>query len=457
MKASPSRTYFSAGQNPPGFSCRTFNHTSPLSLPLYFTAAEEYFCRKQAEYFAATNMSQPSARTRLRAPRQDCIPGLLICIWPQIMQAAWQDLKALERWSFMHPAPLYQHPALYQSTHRDKICGIRAAVGFEVQGKNSLLCLIYFGLPCSEPISPQALLLLVASGWSSCIRRFSPHCLKQEQSHTGLLLWKAAWVMFRRRETGKLAHIVSWHTKVRDREFWPLRRKVRVDSQCQQSHRDQDSELSLIKLRPLKLCIRSKEKLRGTEDPEAEMVTSLPEVTSLPYSHKFIFMRWWILQLFQRKRSYREHMGFWSPLHEFSPWAMSRQEQAMQKDVGDGWWVAIPERTPHLEWDHRLVPGICSQVVIASALASSLSVGPTNPALTSQSNSTHIRGAHRNLSKVQLWSRSIWPCNETGKSLVQGHTEFQIQREARTFKGTWVRAFDTTQSLGKGRKIWFKA
>lgn len=112
------------------------------------------------------------------------------------MQASWQDLKAFERWGFMYPAGLYQHPPLYQCTHRGKIHSIHAAVAFEVQGKNPLLCLIYFRLPCSEPISPKTLLLLVTSSWSRCIYRCSPHCLKQEQTQRDLL-WKAAWVMFR--------------------------------------------------------------------------------------------------------------------------------------------------------------------------------------------------------------------------------------------------------------------
>lgn len=102
------------------------------------------------------------------------------------------------------------------------------AVGFEVQGKNSLLFLVYFGLPCSELISSQALLLLVTSGWSNCICRCSPHCLKQEQTQRDRLLWKAAWVVFRCREAGELSQGVSWHTETRDREFWPLQRKVRV-------------------------------------------------------------------------------------------------------------------------------------------------------------------------------------------------------------------------------------
>lgn len=67
------------------------------------------------------------------------------------------------------------------------------------------------------------------------------------------------------------------------------------------------------------------------------MVTSLPEVASLLYSHESLYygtkIGWPLLQLFQRKRrSDWEHMGFWSPFHEFSPWAMSRQEQAVQKD-----------------------------------------------------------------------------------------------------------------------------
>lgn len=350
MKVSPSCRYFSAGQKPPGFSCRAFNHISPLSLPLYLTAAGVYFCRKQAEHFTATNISNASARTQLRAQCQDCIPRLLICIWPQITQAAWQDLKAPERWGFMHPAALHQHPALYQCTHRGKIHGIHAAVGFQVQGKNPLLCLIYFGLPCSDPGYPKALFLFVTSSWSSCIYKCSPHCLKQEQTHRYLTFWKAAWVMFRRREAGGLAQAVSWHTETRDREFWPLQRKVRVDSQWQQSSGDKDSELSLIKPEPLKLRTRKQGKAGGTEDPEAEMVTSLLEVTSFLYSHKYLCygtkMGRWLLQLFQRKRrSDREHMGFWSPFHKFSPWEISRQEQAVQKDVGNGWWVAIPERT----------------------------------------------------------------------------------------------------------------
>lgn len=79
------------------FSCRAFNHMSPLSLPLYLTAAGAYFCRKQAEHFSAANMSNASARTQLGAQCQDCIARLLICMWPQITQAAWQDLKVLER------------------------------------------------------------------------------------------------------------------------------------------------------------------------------------------------------------------------------------------------------------------------------------------------------------------------------------------------------------------------
>jgi len=62
VKESPSCTYFSAGQKTPVFSCRTFSRISPLSLQLYLAVAERYFCRKQAIYFAATNLSKASAR-----------------------------------------------------------------------------------------------------------------------------------------------------------------------------------------------------------------------------------------------------------------------------------------------------------------------------------------------------------------------------------------------------------
>lgn len=73
MKVSPSCAYFSAGQKPPGFSCRSFNHISPLSLPLYLTVAGVCFCRKQAEHFTATNVPNASARSQLRAQCQDCV------------------------------------------------------------------------------------------------------------------------------------------------------------------------------------------------------------------------------------------------------------------------------------------------------------------------------------------------------------------------------------------------
>lgn len=426
------------------FSCRAFNHMSPLSLPLYLTAAGAYFCRKQAEHFSAANMSNASARTQLGAQCQDCIARLLICMWPQITQAAWQDLKVLERWGSMHSAALHQSPALYQCTHRGKIHGVHAAVGFQVQGKNPLLCLIYFGHPCSEPFFPKALLLLVTSSWSSCICRRLSHCLKQEQTHRDLLLWKAAWVMFRCREAGGLAH-VSWHTETRNTEFWLLQKSEGGFSMPEKGG-DHSSELSLKK----------KKKSRALEALHKEARKSWE-------GHRTLRLRWWHL-------CQRWHLSY-IPMRVYimGPKLGGRcfsSSKGREDLIGSTWDFGLhfmnsalgqcPDRNRqcrkmgcHSSGDLGETTSLFLKLVLrlwltASALAWSLSVGSTNPALTSQSNSTHVPGTHRNLSKIQLWSRSISLYNVTGKFLVWGHTEFQIQREDRTFKGTWVRAFDTT-------------
>lgn len=147
----------------------------------------------------------------------------------------------------------------------------------------------------------------------------------------------------------------------------------------------------------------------------------------------------------------RGHMEFRSLCHEFSPRATSRQEQAMQKEVGSEWWVAIPESETtslFLElvlklWLLLLWPQVCLWVPLAQLWL------PSPIPLIS-------------LELTEICLKSSWGAEPSHSkmrqaSLVQGHTEFQIQKEDRTFKGTWVRAFSATQSFGRGRKIWYKA
>lgn len=72
----------------------------------------------------------------------------------------------------------------------------------------------------------------------------------------------------------------------------------------------------------------------------------------------------------------------------------------MQKDTDDRLPPSRGTKRGHKRIPSRSV--ISSQIMIASALASNLLVGATSPALTSQSNSTHVPGAHRKLPEVQL-------------------------------------------------------
>lgn len=241
----------------------------------YLAVAERYFCREQARYFN----SNESVEQLCKSSAKNSVPGLNT--QPADMHMASNHTGSLAGFKSHGDMMFYAHCCSIPAPHStptqrqdrwDTYRNIFWGAGQKFPLTPHLLNSSHFA--CSDPTSSQVLLMLISSEqaeaaaqlwWATCMHRCFPLCPKQEQTHTELLVWKVALVMFRCREAGGPACAVSWHTKARNRDFWPWWKEAKVVSQCQQRSGDQDHyprAASSKILLPWNLAHGRKEKLR---------------------------------------------------------------------------------------------------------------------------------------------------------------------------------------------------